>query len=212
MTPEPTANLRTHYPTPMAHIILRSFEEILGEPGFSNLLAQAGLDHLKDPLANEGELDGLGFDELATLHSVMERRFGLNAGRGMAIRAGRVCFRAGLKRFGDEMGLSAQDFRLLPLGAKLRRAAAALANTLNRQTGQEVTLEYGEDVHRLLVRRCAVCWDRTADSACCHLTVGLIQESLFWLSGGHSYPVNETECLAAGGDACVFEIGRQPID
>lgn len=212
MSPKTTADHRTHYPSPMANIILRSFEEILGEPGFSNLLAQVGLEHLKGPLADEGELEGLGFDELAALNAAMERRFGLNAGRGMAVRAGRVCFRAGLKRFGGELGLSAQAFRLLPLEAKLRRAATALANTLNRQTGQEVTLEFDDDAHRLKVGRCAVCWDRTADSACCHLTVGLIQESLFWLSGGHSYPVEETQCLAAGGDACVFEIGRQPID
>lgn len=201
-----------HYPTPFAHIILRSFEEILGEPDFSNLLSQTGLEHLKGPLTDEDSSDGLGFDELAALHSSLERQFGLNAGRGLAVRAGRVCFRAGLKRFGDELGFSAQAFRLLPLEAKLQRAATALAKTINRQTGQEVTVEFGEGAHRLKVHRCPVCWGRTADSACCHLTVGLIQESLFWLSGGHSYPVEETQCLANGGDACVFEIGRQPID
>jgi predicted hydrocarbon binding protein len=41
--------------------------------------------------------------------------------------------------------------------------------------------------------------------------VGLLQESLYWLSGGKIFNVEETECIARGDPACTILIEKQPI-
>lgn len=43
------------------------------------------------------------------------------------------------------------------------------------------------------------------DAPICNVTLGLIEEALFWASG-HEYDVAEVSCRAAGGDACEFKI------
>jgi predicted hydrocarbon binding protein len=43
------------------------------------------------------------------------------------------------------------------------------------------------------------------------MAVGLLQESLYWLSGGKIFNVEETHCIARGDKACTIVIDRTPI-
>jgi predicted hydrocarbon binding protein len=45
----------------------------------------------------------------------------------------------------------------------------------------------------------------------CHLAVGLLQESLYWLSGGKMFNVEETACIGRGDAACTISIDRTPL-
>jgi predicted hydrocarbon binding protein len=49
------------------------------------------------------------------------------------------------------------------------------------------------------------------DDPACHLAVGLLQESLYWVSGGKIFNVQETHCIARGDPACTIAIGMTPI-
>jgi predicted hydrocarbon binding protein len=40
----------------------------------------------------------------------------------------------------------------------------------------------------------------------------LIQESLYWVSGGHNFMVEETQCRAHGDSLCSIQAARIPLD
>ena len=85
-------------------------------------------------------------------------------------------------------------------------------DVFNRYTDQVVRLE--EDPNKFLwhIERCPVCWGRRTDSPCCHLAVGILQEALFWVSGGRNFMVEELQCLARGDESCTIRIARQPLN
>jgi predicted hydrocarbon binding protein len=56
-----------------------------------------------------------------------------------------------------------------------------------------------------------VCWGRRAEAPCCHLAVGLLQEALFWVSGGKYFEVEEKKCVACGDSACTIVLDRTPM-
>ena len=60
--------------------------------------------------------------------------------------------------------------------------------------------------------RCPVCWGRTAEGPCCYLAVGILQEALYWVSGGKYFEVYETGCVACGDEVCTIVIEKKPMD
>lgn len=62
------------------------------------------------------------------------------------------------------------------------------------------------------IERCPLCWERQSTDVLCHLAVGVLQEALYWLSGGKSFILQETACIARGDPACTIAIHRQPLD
>jgi predicted hydrocarbon binding protein len=192
------------YPDRMGRILLASLEEVVGRSGLQAALHLAGLDEPSD--------GALSFQTIAALHEKLEQMYGPRGGRGLALRAGRVCFKYGLREFGAEMGLTENAFRLLPMPVKLRTAAQSFADLFNKQTDQIVRIEAAEGKLIWRIERCPLCWERHAGEAICHLAVGLLQESLYWLSGGKIFNVQETQCVARGESACVIEIDTNPLD
>ena len=128
----------------------------------------------------------------------------LAAGRGLALRVGRACLKYGLREFGPELGLTDLAFRLLPLQTKLKTGSEAFAALFNKYTDQQVRLERDEKYIFWHIERCPLCWERRTESACCHLAVGLLQEALFWVSGGKYFEVEEKKCIACGDSTCTI--------
>jgi predicted hydrocarbon binding protein len=62
------------------------------------------------------------------------------------------------------------------------------------------------------IERCPVCWERHTEQPVCHLAVGILQESLYWVSGGKYYQVQETHCIAKGDPACTIVVDKQPVE
>ena len=102
-------------------------------------------------------------------------------------------------------------FRLLPLSTKLHTGTKAFADLFNKHTDQKVRVEEKEDQIFWHIERCPLCWQRKADEPVCHLAVGLLQEALYWLSGGKIFNVEETACIARGDGACTIVIDRVPL-
>jgi predicted hydrocarbon binding protein len=137
--------------------------------------------------------------------------YGPHGGRGLALRIGRACFNNGVRQYGAQMGITETAFRLLPLPAKVSAGARAFAELFNTFTDQKVRVE--EDGNALLwhIEQCPLCWERRAQEPVCHLAVGLLQEALFWLSGGKVFNVEEKTCIAMGDDTCTIMIEPSPI-
>jgi predicted hydrocarbon binding protein len=199
------------YPNCMGRIILLAMEEVLGHNGVNAVLNLASLaDYIGHYPPHNQDLK-IPFEQISRLQVALEGAYGPRGGRGLALRTGRACLKYGLREFGPELGLTDLAFRLLPLATKLKTGSEALAGLFNNFTDQRVRLESDENNIYWHIERCPLCWERHTDGPCCHLAVGLIQESLYWLSGGKYFSVEETKCIASGDSACTIVIGQVPM-
>ena len=212
------------YPQRMGQILLQATEEILGEEGLNfvrgiaRTSAEGQAESLNAPpsgaLAASSiaeKVQELSISEPSRYLEHLERVYGPQCGRGLARRIGRACLPYGLREFGSALGVTGVSFRLLPLPAKLRGFAGALAGLLHSNTGQQVTVEEADG--RLLwhVDRCPLCLHRHTSEPACHLAVGIAEEALYWLSGGKIFQVEEIACIARGDLSCTLQIDEMPI-
>lgn len=200
-----------YYPQLMGRIMLQSMEEIIGRAGVHSILTLASRGEF---IENYPPADGdrsFAFESVSALQIALEQAYGPRGGRVLALRIGRSCFNYGLREYGSQMGLTGMPFRLLPLTTKLQVGAEAFAGLFNHHSDQVVRVEENETHLLWHNERCPLCWDRKAAEPVCHLAVGLLQESLYWLSGGKIFEVEEICCIARGDPACTFRIDRQPI-
>jgi predicted hydrocarbon binding protein len=199
------------YPNRMGKIILRALEEIAGADDYGHVLAAANLPFLAEHPPS-GDLDRqFPFEYVAQLQSGVEQVYGAEPGREINRRVGRACLSGGLQEFNPLIGIADLPVRALPLGLKLHVGFDMFAMVFNRFSDQVVTL--GEDSNYFLwtIQRCPVCWKRQTDAPCCHLAVGILQESLSWASNGREFEVVETSCVATGAETCVISINKRPL-
>jgi predicted hydrocarbon binding protein len=195
----------------MGRIILSSMEEVMGRTGVNAVLNLAALPSLIENYPPDNTRLEFPFSTVSNLTEMLEQVYGPHGGRGLALRIGRACFNYGVRQYGTQMGLTEMAFRLLPLPTKLHAGAKAFAELFNKFTDQKVRIE--EEDGKLLwhIERCPLCWDRTAHDPVCHLAVGLLQEALYWVSGGKVFNVEEKTCIAAGDKDCTIVIDQAPI-
>lgn len=199
------------YPQRMGRIIMQAMEEVIGRNGIRKVLDAASLTAWIEPQPDPDVQTTLAFESLSRLHVALEQMYGPRGGRGLALRIGRACFTYGLREYGAVLQLTEMAFRLLPLEMKLHVGARSLADLFNKHTDQRVRIEEGEDALYWHIERCPLCWGRRSQEPMCHMAVGLLQESLYWLSGGKIFNVEETHCIARGDPACTILIHKQPI-
>jgi predicted hydrocarbon binding protein len=200
-----------HYPNRMGRIILLAMEEVLGRVGVNAVLNLAHLSGYIGKFPPDTPDLSIPFAHISALQEGLEHAYGPRAGRGLALRVGRACFKYGLREFGSELGLADVAFRLLPLSARLQKGSLAFAALFNNFTDQHVRLE--SDAHNIYwhIERCPLCWGRHTDGPVCSLAVGLIQEALYWVSGGKYFQVEEKTCIACGDSACTIVIDQTPM-
>jgi predicted hydrocarbon binding protein len=199
------------YPQKMRRIILQAMEEVIGHSGAQAVLQLASLGSFLDNDSSSSLKLSFSFQTVSLLQSALEQAYGPRGGRGVALRVGRACFKYGLKEFGSQLGLTEMAFRLLPLPTKLRVGAKSIADLFNQQTDQTVSVEETEKKILWQMDRCPLCLGRHEKEPVCHLAVGLLQESLYWVSSGKVFNVEETACIARGDASCTIEIEKLPI-
>lgn len=199
------------YPNRMGRIILLSMQEVMGMNGVHAVLKLASLSSLIDNYPPDDREREFSFSTLSSLTEILEQVYGPHGGRGLATRIGRACFNNGVRQYGSQMGLTEMAFRLLPIPAKVGVGAKAFAELFNSFTDQKVRIE--DDNGKLFwhIERCPLCWERKSQEPVCHLAVGLLQEALYWLSGGKVFHVEEVTCVATGDETCTIVIDKSPI-
>jgi predicted hydrocarbon binding protein len=199
------------YPNRMGRIVLLAMEEILGHDEVNAVLNLAHLpDYIDQYPANNQDLK-FPFEHVSQLQIAMESAYGPQAGRGLSQRVGRACLNYGLREFGSELGVTDLAFRLLPLPRRLKAGSEALAGLFNQSTDQRVRLEVDEKHIYWHIECCPLCWKRQADGPCCFLAVGLLQEALYWVSGGKYFLAEEKKCIACGDGTCTIVIDKIPM-
>jgi len=200
------------FPNKMGRIVLLSLEEVMGRNGVNAVLNLANLRHLHGNYPPNNFDMGFSFDELSRLLGALDEMYGPRGGRGLALRAGQACFRFGVKDFGPMLGIADLAFRVMPLTMKLRIGFEVFAEVFNRFSDHQVRLGENEEQFLWIIERCGVCWGRTASAPCCHLAVGILQEALYWVSGGRNFDVSEASCIAVGDKTCTIQVEKQPLD
>jgi predicted hydrocarbon binding protein len=206
-----------YYPNRMGRIIFLAAEEILGPNGLKSIVNLDGLSDYMDAYPPHNQNMEFSFDAVSRLHYAIEEFYGPQGGRGAALRIGRACFQHHLREFGPLFGLTDIAFRLLPVNAKLKIGAAAFAEMFNRFTDQRVRLEDQDKFLLWHIERCPMCWERLAmkgqsNRPTCQISVGLLQEAFYWVSGGKYFNVEETHCIAMGDPTCTIVIEKSPMN
>ena len=201
-----------YYTNRLARIALEAYKEVMGKNGLNAILNLAGLSRLINnyPLDNmEREFD---FAAFSSFHVALDEMYGLRGGRGLALRAGQTTFNDFLRNFGALAGTGDSAFKVLPLQTKLRISLPAMAKIFTQVCDQHTTVEEKENEFIYTIHRCPVCWGRKgANEPVCHLVTGLLQAALRWVSGGISFRVNESKCVAVGDTICEFIIIKEPV-
>ena len=183
----------------------------MGRNGVHAVLKLASLPSLIDQYPPDDRERVFPFSTLSNMTDMLEQIYGPHGGRGLSLRIGRACFKNGVRQYGTQMGLTEMAFRLLPLPAKVNAGARAFAELFNTFTDQKVRVENENGKIFWHIERCPLCWERRAPEPVCHLAVGLLQEALYWLSGGKVFNVEEVTCIAAGDETCTIAIDHSPI-
>ena len=195
----------------MGRIVLKALEEILGRHGVNAALNLAELPNLVDNYPPNNLGLGFTFSELSNILATLEEMYGVRGGQALALRAGRETWIYALKEFMPILGITDLAIRTLPLGFKIKIGLDVFAETFNKFTDQKVRL--GEDSRGYLwiIERCPICWQRQSETPCCHLAVGLLEQSLDWVSRGKRFKVEQVSCKACGDSNCTIVISKKPI-
>jgi predicted hydrocarbon binding protein len=208
---EPIPKSGLYYPNRIARIYLQAMEEVMGKNGLNAILNMANLKHLIDNYPPENLDRQFDFADYSSLSGALEEMYGPRGGRGLAQRAGRASFAQGLRNFGALAGAGDLAFKVLPLGAKLKIGIPAMAKIFSSVSDQKSTVEETSSEYIYTMKPCPVCWGRKSDKPMCYAGIGLLQEGLKWVSGGHEFKVYETKCVGCGDDACVLVIPKEPV-
>ena len=201
-----------YYPNKIGRIVLLATEEVMGRNGVNAALNLAKLRHLVNNYPPNNFDRQFSFEEVGSIQQALGEMYGPRGARGLALRAGRACFKYGIREFGPVLGISDLAFRLLPLGMKMKVGIEVFAEVFNKFSDQVVRLGEDEASFIWTIERCPVCWGRHTTEPCCYLAVGVLQEGAYWVSGGKSFSIEETTCVAKGDDVCTILIGKQPLD
>jgi predicted hydrocarbon binding protein len=199
-------------PNRLGRILLLAMEEIIGRNGVNAVLNQAKLRNRINNYPKNTMDKSFRFDETSQIMVAFEASYGVRGGRGLALRIGRACFKHILHEYGPEMGFTDLAFRTLPLDEKIQKMVDTFAEVFNKSSDQLVTISDSGDRYLWTINRCPFCWHRRAEESVCLLPAGLLQEALYWVSGGIFFSIEEAECIAKGDGACVIVIDKQPLD
>ncbi len=206
------ATLQTYYfPNKMGRIVLLAMEEVMGKNGLNAILNLARLQHLSSGYPPADFELAFAFDEMARLFQGVDEMYGPRGGRMLSLRIGRGCFKHGVTDFGAVLGVADLAFRVAPLALSMRVTLEVLNEIFNRYSEQRMALGEDRENFYWIAERCGFCWGQQSSRPVCAVMVGLLQESLYWVSRGGHFDIEEITCAATGADVCTLRIGKQPF-
>lgn len=192
---------------------MESIQEITGENSLNAILNYAGLGSLIGNHPPDNLERAFDFAYFSAINQALTEIYGDRGGRGIALRIGKTTFDDVLKDYGAMAGVSDNAFKIMPMQKKIRFGLNAMARVFSEKSDQISSVIDEEDRYIYQVKRCPVCWGRKdQEQPICYYMVGLLQEGLIWVSGGKEFIVNETQCIAKGDQACMFEIPKMHLD
>jgi predicted hydrocarbon binding protein len=198
-------------PNRIGRIVMLASEEILGQREIEAILDHPCFIEFRNQSSVSNAELKFPFTCIGQLQTTLENTYGSLAGRGLSQRVGRACLKYGLREYGSDLGLTNLPFRLLPLPSRIKVGAEALMGFFNEVSDQSVSLDVDERYIYLHIEACPLSWIKQPENPCCSLLVGFLQESLYWVSGGKYFQVEEKNCIASGDSKCTIVIDKTPM-
>jgi predicted hydrocarbon binding protein len=191
-------------PVRFFRLFLNILNTELDRDAFVTVLKQAGLPaHLAEPNSVSGYTSRSGAETYAGIQKAMRVYYGRGA-RGMLIRFGRLLWTHLLESASIPEKARAQLIRTLPAAMRIKPSLELLAYLMGEK--QFSVTVHTLDLDMLLIdHTAAAAIGQSETGAVCYVTLGLIQENLFWATG-HEHDIDEVSCRAAGGNECEFKI------
>jgi predicted hydrocarbon binding protein len=191
-------------PVRFFRLFLETLTAEIGHDVFVVILEKADLPaDLADPQAVSRYTSQSAAETYVRIQKAVRVYYGRGA-RGTLVRIGRSLWARLLETASISERTMAQFIRTLP-PAMRRKAALELLARFMREKLTGVTI-HNLDLDLMLVDyRSAANMGQTEASPVCYVTLGLIQENLFWATA-RDHDIEEVSCRAAGGDDCEFKI------
>ncbi len=196
------------FPNKISRILLLSMAEVMGQNGLNAVLNTATLQKFVSHLPSTNFDAGLTFEETARLFEAVEGIYGIRGGQRLAHQTGQMAFKYGVQDFRGVLGIADFVFRVLPLAFRMRIALEVQAEIFNRYSDQHILLGENQESFFWVMDRCGICWGRRSQQPTCSFLVGLLDESLYWVSNGRRFKVEEVACVAVGAEACVIAVQK----
>jgi predicted hydrocarbon binding protein len=185
-------------------LFLESLNAELGPDTLGLVLAKGDLPpDLLDPHSASRFNSASAAETYARIQRALRVYYGRGA-RGTLVRIGRVLWGGLLEQATFTEKVQAGIARGLPPPLRPKPALELLAHFLS-ETAQGASVHTLDMDLMLADHAAAAAAGQHEDAPICSVTLGLVQEALFW-ANGHEYDVLETSCRAAGGDACEFTV------
>lgn len=202
-----------HYiPNKLGYSTLLSLQDVMGRNGVNALLNLANLRSWTNAYPSDTLEKHLDFSDYSAINGALDDMYGPRGARGLAMRCGRATFDHVLKGMGVFHSAGDLAFKILPTHSKLKFGLSAIARILSQISDQHITVEDHPDHFVYSIEQCSVCWGRKTAAPDCNITIGMLQASLKWISGGSEFNVVETKCVAVGDKVCAFTIQKQPLE
>ncbi len=209
MEPIPKSNL--YYPNKVVLVAFKALEDVLGRNGLNATLNYAHLSHFIQNPPPDDLAKAVDFSDFSTIFAALEDLYGPRGARGLSLRIGHEMFKKSLAAFEAKAGELETGGKDLAEPEKMSLILRAISAIFTEVTDQPITLEDKGENYEYTIANCAVCWGRSADHALCHISTGFVQEALHWVTGGKTFPVEETKCRARGDEVCQWIIGKTPL-
>ncbi|MEM8530915.1 MAG: 4-vinyl reductase [Chloroflexota bacterium] len=200
------------YPNLIARLYLLSLEDVMGRNGVSALLNLAGTRHLVNNYPSSNLKREFPFADMSAISQATTTMYGPRGARGMELRAGRYAFNLGLKEFGPLLGMADLALKLMPMTMKMKIALNAVAQTFDRFSDQPSHVEERKSQFIYIIHQCPICWGRRTEVPSGYLAQGIIEEALTWVTGGHTFNVQQTDCQGMGCEKCIFAVNKDPVE
>ena len=191
-------------PVRFFRLFLDTLTAEIGHDALVVILEKADLPaDLADPQAVSRYTSQSAAETYARVQKAVRVYYGRGA-RGTLVRIGRLLWARLLETASISERTMAQFVRTLP-PAMRRKAALELLARFMREKLTGVTV-HNLDLDLMLVDYgSAANRGQTEANPVCYVTLGLIQENLFWATA-RDHDVEEVSCRAAGSDDCEFKI------
>lgn len=206
------SNGQFFYPNRWARLVLTSAEEIVGDKGIAALLNMAKIPEFIKNYPPDDMDKAFSFEQVGQLQQAIWDMYGPRGARVFATRAGEQTFQDGIEHFGSFASTAQAAMQIGTLEFKIKIGLGLFAKWFNQVSDQVVSVDEGNDYWLWIIERCPMCWGRKSDQPVCHLAIGVLQGALSWVSKGKQFRLAEIECIAAGGENCVIQINKAPLD
>lgn len=199
------------YPNRGALCLLQFLEEVMGENGVRSILQIAQIEKWMVNYPPDDMSRAIDFAHYSAVQGALEEMYGPRSSPGIARRAGWATFDKLIRHQKRFSGTRILLTRALPLSMKMRYGLRTLASEFACISDQQTSLEEKVASFLYVIHRCPHCWGRQSKSPSCHLTTGILEECLRWVTRGKNFLVRETDCIAMGDEFCRFHVDKKPL-